>query len=68
MVGKTYVFPSSPGHELPDGTEGMTDVDRFAVERGARVLPHTAVLAPGSDTYAYFEHVAQRNLYRVPLR
>ena len=68
MVGKTYVFPSSPGHELPDGIEGMTDVDRFAVEHGARVLQHTAVLAPGSDTYAYLDYVAQRNLYRIPLR
>jgi hypothetical protein len=68
MVGRTYVFPSSPGHELPDGIEGVTDVDRFAVERGARVLPHTAVFAPASDTYAYLEHVAQRNLYRLPLR
>ena len=53
---------------MPDGLEGVTDLNRFAVERRARILQHTAILAPNGEAYAYLEYVAQRNLYRVPLR
>jgi eukaryotic-like serine/threonine-protein kinase len=68
MGGKTYLFPVSPDQPLPDGIEGMKDLDAFAAEHGARVLPHPASIVPGSDTYAYLEYAAQRNLYRIPLR
>jgi hypothetical protein len=67
-AARTYVFATSGQNSVPDGIEQMKNLEAFAAERGARVLTKTAILSPVGDTYAYLEHAAQRNLYRIPLR
>jgi eukaryotic-like serine/threonine-protein kinase len=67
-TARTYIFPVSPENPVPDGIERMADLDRFAADRGARVIQHSAYLPSTGDTYAYLQYVAQRNLYRIPLR
>ena len=68
MGGAAYVFEVSPKNEVPEGLDAATDLEHFATERGARIVRRQAMFAPGCDIYAYIEFVAQRNLYRVPLR
>jgi Tol biopolymer transport system component/predicted Ser/Thr protein kinase len=68
MGGVAYLFPASPKSEVPDGLEDAADLERFAVEHGARIVRRSAIFAPDTDTYAYTNFVAQRNLYRIPLR
>jgi serine/threonine protein kinase len=70
-MARTFVFPSSPNHLLPESFASMTTVpteDDFAKLPGVQIIPvGNAVPGPSPDTYAFTRDSVQRNVYRIPL-